>query len=191
MQICRPDPNVFPPVEDKMRHTFSVIVENRFGELSRIVGLFSARGFNIESLIVAETLDPEVSRITVVTDASDKVGDKLAQLLDKQVRVRKVVDMTAVEHIEREMVLISIKALAGQQRQEVLSLARIFRARVVDVSTEGLVIEATGPWSKLKALIALLHPFGIEDIVRTGAVAIARLPPRPACHLGTEAEIPP
>ena len=161
-----------------MRHTLSILVENRFGELSRIVGLFSARGYNIESLSVAETLDPNVSRMTLVTRGDDKTIEQITRQLDKQVRVLKAVDMTGFKHIEREMALINITAQAGAARQEVLSLVSIFRAKVVDVSDEGIIVEATGDWSKVSALIDLLKPFGISEIVRTGTVAIARLSER-------------
>lgn len=158
-----------------MRHTLSILVENRFGELSRIVGLFSARGYNIESLTVAETLDPRISRMTLVTTGNDETIRQITRQLDKQVRVLEAVDMTGFSHIEREMALINVKAEAGPARQEVLSLAGIFRAKVVDVSSDGLIIETTGDWSKVSALIELLKPLGIREIVRTGAVAIARL----------------
>ncbi|MGA9772202.1 MAG: acetolactate synthase small subunit [Blastocatellia bacterium] len=158
-----------------MRHTLSILVENRFGELSRIVGMFSARGYNIESLSVAETLDPNVSRMTLVTRGDDKTIEQITHQLDKQVRVLKVVDMTGFKHIEREMALINVKAEAGAARQEVLSLAHIFRAKVVDVSEEGIIVEATGDWNKVSALVDLLKPIGIREIVRTGTVAVARL----------------
>lgn len=158
-----------------MRHTLSIMVENRFGELSRIVGLFSARGYNIESLTVAETLDPKVSRMTLVTTASDEMMEQITRQLNKLVRVIEAVDMTGFKHIEREMALINVTAEAGPARQEVLSLAAIFRAKVVDVSKDGIIIEATGDWAKVSALIELLEPLGIRAIVRTGAVAIARL----------------
>lgn len=159
-----------------MRHTLSILVENRFGELSRIVGLFSARGFNIESLTVAETLDPSISRVTLVTRGNDQIVEQIIKQLDKQVRVLDVQDLTAFKHIEREMVLINVKAGAGLKRQEVLSLVDIFRAKVVDVSDDGLIVEATGDWNKVSALIRLLKPIGISEIVRTGTVAITRLP---------------
>jgi len=158
-----------------MRHTLSIMVENRFGELSRIVGLFSARGYNIESLTVAETLDPKVSRMTLVTTGNDETINQITRQLDKQVRVLEATDMTGFSHIEREMALINVKAEAGVARQEVLSLVNIFRAKVVDVSADGIIVEATGDWAKVSALIELLKPLGIREIVRTGAVAIARL----------------
>jgi acetolactate synthase-1/3 small subunit len=158
-----------------MRHTLSILVENRFGELSRVVGLFSARGYNIESLTVAETLDPNVSRMTLVTRGDDDTIEQIRRQLDKQVRVLKATDMTSLKHIEREMALVNVAASAGAARQEVLSLVGIFRAKVVDVSDDGIIVEATGDWSKVSALIDLLKPFGIREIVRTGTVAIARL----------------
>jgi acetolactate synthase I/III small subunit len=158
-----------------VRHTLSILVENRFGELSRIVGLFSARGYNIESLTVAETLDPKISRMTLVTTADDGMIEQITRLLNKQVRVIEAADMTSFNHIEREMALINVTTTTGPARQEVLSLVDIFRAKVVDVSSDGVIIEATGDWAKVSALIELLKPVGIREIVRTGAVAIARL----------------
>jgi acetolactate synthase-1/3 small subunit len=151
------------------------MLENRFGELSRVVGLFSARGYNIESLTVAETLDPKISRMTLVTTGNDETIKQITRQLDKQVRVLEAVDMTGFAHIEREMALINVKAEAGTTRQEVLSLVNIFRAKVVDVSSDGIIVEATGDWAKVSALIELLKPLGIREIVRTGTVAIARL----------------
>ena len=172
-----------------MRHTLSILVENRFGELSRIVGLFSARGYNIESLTVAETLDRSVSRMTLVTTGDDETIEKIVRQLDKQVRVLKVVDMTGFKHIEREMALINVRAEAGPSRQEVLSLVGIFRAKVVDVSADGIVVEATGDWGKVSALIELLKPLGVREIVRTGTVAIARLSERDADEEISEEEL--
>jgi acetolactate synthase-1/3 small subunit len=159
-----------------MRHTLSILVENRYGELSRIVGLFSARGYNIESLTVAETLEAGLSRLTLVTVGDDSAIERITRQLDKQVRVMKVEDLTTTSHIEREMALINVKASAGPARQEVLSLVNIFRAKVVDVSEDGLIVEASGDWNKVRALINLLKPMGIREIVRTGTVAIGRLP---------------
>jgi acetolactate synthase I/III small subunit len=158
-----------------MRHTLLVLVENRPGELARVVGLFSARGFNIESLTVAETMDPEVSRITLVTRGDDAEIGHITRLLDNQVRVISAVDMQKIEHVEREMALINISAGMGSERQEALDLVNVFRAKVVDISRDGLIIEATGDWSKISALIELLRPLGIREIARTGTLAIARL----------------
>ena len=157
-----------------MRHTLSILVENRFGELSRIVGLFSARGYNIESLCVAETLDPRVSRVTLVTTGNDKTIEQITRQLDKQVRVREVVDMNGLRHVERELVLVNVSAAAGPARQEALSLVDVFRAKVVDVSRKSYVVEVTGAEEKINALIELLKPIGITEIVRTGKVAMFR-----------------
>ncbi|HEY6332196.1 MAG TPA: acetolactate synthase small subunit [Blastocatellia bacterium] len=158
-----------------MKHTLLVLVENRPGELARVVGLFSARGFNIESLTVAETMDPEVSRITLVTRGDDAEIGHITRLLSNQVRIISAVDMQKIEHVEREMALINVKASMGPERQEALDLVSVFRAKVVDISRDGLIIEATGDWSKVSALIELLRPLGIREIARTGTLAIARL----------------
>lgn len=172
-----------------MRHTLSLLVENRFGELSRILGVFTPRGLNIESLTVAETLDPAVSRVTLVTEGTPQVIEQVVKQLDKQVRVLQVDNLTETERIEREMALITVKAEAGPARQEALSLANIFRAKVVDVSEDGLIIEATGDWKKVRALINLLKPFGIREIARTGAVAVATLPRQAEAERLDEAEM--
>jgi acetolactate synthase-1/3 small subunit len=153
------------------------------------VGLFSARGYNIESLSVAETLDPTLSRLTLVTIGDDSTIERITKQLDKQIRVRKVEDLTSTSHIEREMALIHVKAEAGPARQEVLSLVGIFRAKVVDVSEDGLIVEASGDWNKVRALINLLKPLGIKEIVRTGTVAISRLPEPSSIEREEEAEV--
>jgi acetolactate synthase-1/3 small subunit len=172
-----------------MRHTLSILVENRYGELSRIVGLFSARGYNIESLCVAETLDRNVSRVTLVTTGNDRTIEQITRQLDKQVRVVEVVDMNGVRHVERELVLINVAAAAGAARQEVLSLVDVFRAKIVDITDDGVVVEATGDWNKVSALIGLLEPLGIREIVRTGTVAMARLSERAAAAEPREARV--
>ena len=172
-----------------MRHTLSIVVENRFGELSRIVGLFSARGFNIESLTVAESLEPEIARVTLVTTGNDRTIEQITRQLDKQIRVLNVEDMTALKHIEREMMLIKVRAAAGPERQEVLSLAAVFRAKVVDISDSGLIIESTGNWEKVNALLELLKRLGVVETVRTGVVAMARLSQRGFDEEAAEEEI--
>ncbi|MGH9908235.1 MAG: acetolactate synthase small subunit [Pyrinomonadaceae bacterium] len=159
-----------------MRHTLSILVENRFGELARIVGLFSARGYNIESLTVAETLDQKISRVTLVTSGDDQTVAQITKQLDKQIRVLSVTNLTALDHIEREMALIHVNAVGGNGRQQVMHLVDIFRARVVDVSENALTIETTGDRSKVNALLGLLAPFGVQEMVRAGTVAIPRLP---------------
>ncbi len=157
-----------------MRHTLSILLENRFGELARIVGLFGARGYNIESLTVAETLDPRVSRITLVTSGDDRIIEQLIKQLGKQIRVLSVNDLTVSDHIEREMVLVHVHTETAAVRHQVLSLANIFRARVIDVSTGGLIVEATGSRKKVTALLDQLEPLGIQDMVRAGTLAIVR-----------------
>lgn len=158
-----------------MRHTISVLVTNEFGVLSRISGLFSGRGFNIESLSVAETLDPLVSRMTIVTSGDDKVMEQITKQLNKLINVIKVYDFTAEEHIERELVLIKV-AVSADSRAEILSIIDIFRARVVDVSPRSYTVEMTGDEEKIGAMTELLRPFGIREIVRTGRIAMARSP---------------
>lgn len=156
-----------------MRHTISVLVSNEFGVLSRISGLFSGRGFNIESLSVAETLDPEISRMTIVTSGDDKVLEQINKQLNKLVNVIKVYDFTNEEHIERELALIKVN-LTAESRAEIISIVDIFRAKVVDVSPRTYTIEITGDEEKIRAMTELLRPFGIKEIVRTGRVAMAR-----------------
>lgn len=158
-----------------MRHTISVLVSNEFGVLSRISGLFSGRGFNIESLSVAETFDPKISRMTIVTSGDDKVLEQINKQLNKLVNVIKVYDFTGEEHIERELALIKVN-LNAETRAEILSIVDIFRAKVVDVSSRTYTIEITGDEEKIRAITELLRPFGIKEIVRTGRVAMARSP---------------
>lgn len=158
-----------------MRHTISVLVTNEFGVLSRISGLFSGRGFNIESLSVAETLDSGISRMTIVTRGDDKVIEQINKQLNKLINVIKVHDFTGEEHIERELALIKVSS-NQEIRAEILSIADIFRAKVVDVSPRSYTIEITGDEEKISAITELLRPFGIKEIVRTGRIAMARSP---------------
>src|SRR5438067_8854037 len=157
------------------KHTISVLVENKFGVLSRVAGLFSARGYNIESLSVGETLDPTVSRMTLVVRGDEFVIEQVMKQLHKLIDVIKVSDLTDDSHVERELVLIRVNA-EPQHRAEVLRTADIFRAKVIDVTAASFTLEATGDEGKLEALIELLRPMGIQEIVRTGKVAIARGP---------------
>ena len=158
-----------------MRHTLSILVENRFGELARIVGLFSARGYNIESLTVAETLDPKISGVTLVTSGDDHTIEQITKQLNKQIRVLSVRDLTMLQHIEREMALVHVNASGRDGRQEVMRLVDIFRAKVIDVSETALTVESTGNRSKVNALLEMLGPFGIQEMVRAGTVAIPKL----------------
>jgi acetolactate synthase-1/3 small subunit len=156
------------------RHTFAVLVENKFGVLGRITGLFSARGFNIESLSVAETEDATVSRITLVTEGDDLILEQVNKQLNRLIDVIKVTDLSEEAHVDRELVLIKVHAEAEQMRSEVLRLADIFRAKIVDVTSKTYVLEVTGDEGKIRAAIELLKPLGIKEVVRTGKIAIAR-----------------
>jgi len=156
-----------------VRHIISVLVENEFGVLARVAGLFSGRGFNIESLCVAETLDPTVSRITLVTRGDDQVLEQIEKQLNKLICVIKLTDFTETEHVERELVLIKV-AVDDKTRAEVTTIVDIFRAKIIDVSRRSFIIEITGSEDKIGALIELLKPIGIKEIVRTGKVAMFR-----------------
>jgi acetolactate synthase-1/3 small subunit len=157
------------------KHTISILVENKFGVLSRVAGLFSARGYNIESLSVGETLDPSASRMTVVVTGDEFVIEQVMKQLHKLIDVIKVNDLTDESHVERELVLIRVNA-EPQHRAEILRTADIFRARVIDVTPVSFVLEATGDEGKVEALIELLRPIGIQEVVRTGKIAITRGP---------------
>ncbi len=158
-----------------MRHTLSITVADQPGELSRIVGLFSARGFNIETISVGATLDPQWARVTIVTAGDARTIEQIVKQCARLARVREVEDVTTRPHIEREMALITVNAEAGLQRQEVLSLVNVFRAKVVDISETKMIVETSGNREKVEAFIQLLGPLGIHDITRTGYIAIARL----------------
>ena len=156
-----------------MRHTITLLVENRFGVLSRISGLFSGRGYNIESLSVGEQIDPSYSQMTIVTSGDDLIIEQITKQLNKLVDVIKVTDVTEFEHVEREMVLIKVTP-RPERKAEVLNLAGIFRGRIVDSSENTYTIEITGDEKKIEAFIGLMKPMGIKDLVRTGKVAILR-----------------
>lgn len=156
-----------------MKHTLSLLVDNEPGVLSRVAGLFSGRGFNIESLCVAETLDPQVSRITLVTSGDEKIIEQIIKQLRKLINVIKVTDLSEMESVYREMALIKVKA-DSSSRAEILRIVDIFRGKVVDVSPNDYTIEVTGDENKLWAIIDLFKPFNIKEIVRTGSVAMAR-----------------
>jgi acetolactate synthase-1/3 small subunit len=156
-----------------MRHIISVLVENEFGVLARVSGLFSGRGFNIESLCVAETTDPTVSRITLVTSGDDQVVEQITKQLNKLINVIKVSDFSNSSHVERELVLVKVGA-DERTRGEVMNVVNIFRGKVVDVANRSYVVEVTGAEEKVNAFIDLLKPYGIKEIVRTGIVAMYR-----------------
>lgn len=156
-----------------MKHTISVLLTNKPGVLSRVTGLFSGRGFNIESLCVAETLDKGVSCLTLVTKGDETIVEQITKQLHKLIDVIKVTNITENAFVEREMVLIRVKAEA-HTRAEVLRIIDIFRGKVVDVSPKSYAIEVTGAASKVEAFIDILRPIGIKEIVRTGMIAMAR-----------------
>ena len=159
--------------DDSRKHTIAVLVENKFGVLSRVAGLFSARGYNIESLSVGETLDPTVSRMTLVVRGDAFIIEQVIKQLHKLIDVIKVTDLSEEDHVEREMLLLKVNAEPGA-RAEILRIGDIFRAKVVDVTPTTYTLEATGEEGKIEAIIDLLRPFGIQEVVRTGKVAIAR-----------------
>jgi len=158
-----------------MKHTISVLVENEFGVLSRVAGLFSGRGFNIESLSVAPALDPTISRMTIVTSGDDQVLEQITKQLNKLIDTIKIIDFTGQDFIEREMGMIKVTAEEGT-RAEVLRIVDIFRAKVVDVTPRSYTIEVTGSPSKIDAVIELLRPMGIKELVRSGPVVLGRGP---------------
>jgi acetolactate synthase I/III small subunit len=156
-----------------MEHIISVLVENKFGVLARVAGLFSARGYNIESLSVAPTLDPTTSMITIVTVGDDRIIEQIMKQLNKVVEVLKVVDLTETHYLDRETALIKVHTKA-EHRDEAIRIADIFRAKIVDSSPTTYTIEITGDVDKVEALISLLKPLGIKELIRTGRIAIAR-----------------
>lgn len=162
-----------PDATNNQRYTIAVLVENKFGVLARIAGLFSGRGFNIDSLSVGETLDPTISRMTIVTSGDAAIIEQIVKQLHKLIDVIKVIDLTHEDFVDRELVLIKVNAEPGV-RAEVLRIADIFRAKVVDVTPTTYTLEATGDEKKIQAIIELLKPYGIQELVRTGKVAIAR-----------------
>jgi len=156
-----------------MQHTIAVLVANKFGVLARVAGLFSGRGFNIDSLSVAETQDPQVSRMTIVTRGDDKIIEQITKQLNKLIDVIKVIDLTGEKFVERELALIKVLA-TKETRAELLGVVDIFRCKVVDVSSRSYTIEVTGDQDKIDAITEILRPLGLKEIVRTGRVAVAR-----------------
>jgi acetolactate synthase-1/3 small subunit len=156
-----------------MRHVITLLVENEFGVLARVAGLFSGRGFNIESLCVAETLDPAVSTMTIVSRGDDQIIEQVIKQLNKLVSVIKVVDLIEKDFVEREMLLVKVSANAGT-REEILRVVDIFRGKVIDVGSKTYTIEVTGDEKKINAILSLLKPLGIKELVRTGRVAMVR-----------------
>ena len=156
-----------------MKHTISVLVENHFGVLTRVAGLFSARGFNIDSLAVGETHDPSISRMTIVVQGDDRIVEQIVKQLDKLIDVIKVDDLSDDDVIDRELVLVKVNADANG-RNDIMQIVNTFRAKVVDVNPQTITIEVIGGESKIDAMLDLLGPFGIRETARTGLIALAR-----------------
>jgi len=155
-------------------HTLSVLVENRPGVLSRISGLFSRRGFNIESLAVGTCERPEMSRVTIVAIGDDAIIEQVKKQLNKLIDVIKVSDITDSERVEREIALIKVRTKPGTSRSEVMQIASIFRAKIIDVGVKTVTLEVTGDTEKINALKELLRQYGIIELVRTGRIAMLR-----------------
>ncbi len=157
-----------------MKHVISVLVQNEFGVLSRVAGLFSGRGFNIETLNVAPTLDPKISRITLVTSGDELIIEQIKKQLNKLINVIKVIDMNEiVDFVGRELVLLKVSPKPNQ-RIEVINLTNVFRGKIVDASKNGFIIEITGDENKIDAFIDMLKPYGLKEIARTGLLAMQR-----------------
>ncbi len=155
-------------------HTLSVLVQNRPGVLARIAGLFARRGFNIESLAVGPTEDPGYSRVTIVIEVeSEQVLEQITKQLNKLVEVIRILDFAAGEAVRRELILVKVRADA-RSRSQLMEIATMFRGRIVDVAPESIVIEATGSYSKIRALLELLEPYGVRELVQSGSVALGR-----------------
>lgn len=156
-----------------MRHILSVLVQNESGVLSRISGLFSGRGFNIESLTVAPTNEPDYSRVTIVTSGDDAIIEQICKQLNRLINTIKVVDITQENYIDRELVLIKVSA-KEEKRSEILRIAEIFNAKIVDVSPKTYTLEISGDEVKIRSIIELIRPIGIKEMVRSGKIAISR-----------------
>lgn len=154
-------------------HTLSVLVENKPGVLARVAGLFSRRGFNIESLSVGTTESPQVSRMTIVVDAEHSPLEQVTKQLNKLIHVLKIVELHPADAVQRELQLIKVAA-TGTTRGEIIEIADVFRAKVVDVDVEAVTVEVTGSSDKLEALVRLLEPYGIRELVRSGMIALGR-----------------
>ncbi len=160
-----------------MRHTISILLANEAGELSRVVGLFSARGYNIETISVGKTILPDFSRCTIVTEGDEKTIEQIIKQCSRLARVREVKAVTTLPHIEREMGLVDVNAKTSAERQDIMNLVEIFRAKVVDISHDRMILEISGNKEKVDTMIELLKPFGVNETARTGCVAINRLSP--------------
>ncbi len=156
-----------------MVHIISVLVENKFGTFNRVVTMFSAKGFNVHSLTIGETEDPEISRMTIVTDGNDKIIEQVVKQLNRLIDTIKVIDLTDQPKVQRELVLITVNYLKGN-RSEIIEVCEIFRGNIVDINNKSLMLEITGPPDKIEAAINVLQPFGIKEIARSGNVVLKR-----------------
>jgi len=156
-----------------MRHTISVLVENKFGVLTRVAGLFSGRGYNIDTLNVGPTQDPKTSRMSIVTHGDEATLEQIVKQLNKLPDVLKVQDFREGEYVDRELVLVKV-AVDSKSRAEVMQITDIFRAKIVDVQPKSLAIEITGNESKVEKFVELMNAFGVTDITRTGKIALPR-----------------
>ena len=156
-----------------MKKIISVLVENRFGVLTHVSGLFSARGFNIDSLAVGETEDPTISRMTIVADGDEKTLEQVKKQLNRLIDVVKVIDLTDEDFVDRELVLVKVR-INSKNRSEILQIADTFQAKIDDVKKDTAVIEVTGDQNKIKSFIEIMKPFGTTEIVRTGRIAMGR-----------------
>lgn len=155
------------------RHTISILVENRFGVLARISGLFSGRGFNIDSITVGEGSDPGTARMTIMTHGEEKIVEQIIKQLNRLIDIIRVVDLTDASFINRELALIKVNGVR-ESRQEIAQIVEIFHAKIVDISQKTLTIEAVGNEDKIDAIISMLRPFGLREVARTGRVAMGR-----------------
>jgi len=154
-------------------HTIALLVENKSGVLAHIAGLFSGRGFNIKELSVGETENPEYSRMTIVVQGDDQIVEQIKKQLNKFIDVIKVIDLTNIPSVHREIILIKVKA-QPPRRQEIFQIVEVFKGKIVDISQSSLTIEVTGITEKIEAFVAILKPYGIQEIARTGRVSISR-----------------
>ncbi len=157
-----------------MKHTIAVLVENHPGVLARISGLFSARGFNIDSLAVGETEDPTVSRMTIVVEGDERTLEQVKKQLNKLIDVITVQDLTQKKFIDRELILIKVEAATAKDRNQVIEIAETMEANIADIGPQTITVEGTGETSKIEKLTELLKPFGIKEIARTGKIAMAK-----------------
>jgi acetolactate synthase I/III small subunit len=156
-----------------MKHTLAVLVENKPGVLTRIAALFARRGFNIDSLAVGETDDPRLSRMTIAVDAQDSPLEQVTKQLHKLINVIKITDLDPATSVERELMLVKVRA-GADSRAEIMQIVEVFRAKIVDVGKDELVVEVTGTREKMEAILGLMRPFGVVELVRTGRIAMGR-----------------